>query len=259
MGEPFRTLLVRHANGVAWITLNRPLEANALSLELAEEFHTAIQRAEADPQVCALVLRGSGRFFCAGGDVIGMAAAADHRAFISALAQGMHRVILALAHSRLVVVAAVNGPAAGAGLGLVLSADIVLASSGASFLSGYSGVGLTPDCGVSYALPRAIGRTRAAQILLAGQSVSAETAAAWGFVTELVDEDKLDERAEALAEALAGSARQTLGPTKRLLSAEFLSGLEGHLAAEHTSIVAAMGDPDTVARVLAFAERSRRR
>lgn len=240
-----------------WLTLNRPDEANALSIPLAAEFGAALALAESDPQCHVLILQGSGRFFCAGGDVAGMADAADKSAYLLALAGAMHEVVLAMARSRLVIIAAVHGPAAGAGLGLVLNSDFVLAAPEATFLSAYAGVGLTPDCGVSYLLPQMAGPRRAAQMCLGGRMATAREGLDWGVVSELVETSGLRARARELGISLAAGAAQTLGPTKRLLTMESLSAYADHLEEELNTISSMGSHPDSLRRIAAFAERGR--
>lgn len=155
----------RQEDGIAHVRLNRPDSANAFSLALAEELSTAVARAAADPQCRVLLLSASGRFFSAGGDVTAMAAAPDRREFVMRLATTLHNALLALAASRLVTVSLVQGPTAGARLGLILNSDFVIASTASSFVSAYSAIGVTPDCGVS---DQAIIATRA---LMAADSV----------------------------------------------------------------------------------------
>jgi 2-(1,2-epoxy-1,2-dihydrophenyl)acetyl-CoA isomerase len=253
----FENLQFRSDGGVAWIMLGRPAAANALSIALAEEFCAAVALAENDPEVCVVVLHGAGKFFCAGGDVAGMAEAEDPAEFLRILAGKMSEGLLALAQSRLVTIAAVQGPAAGAGLALVLNSDLVLASPKASFQSAYAGVGLTPDCGVSYLLPQVVGPRRAAEICLSGRVVTAAEGFQWGLVNEVVDESALQFRAEELAFRLTGSATQTLGPTKRLLTAAAIAGYGRHLDDEVATISAMVSHENTRRRIASFAARSK--
>lgn len=253
----FESLQFRCDGGVAWIVLDRPAAANALSIGLAEEFCAAVELADNDPDVHVVVLRGAGKFFCAGGDVAAMAEAEDPAEFIHDLAGKMSEGLLALARSRLITIAAVHGAAAGAGLALVLNSDLVLASSNASFQSAYAKVGLTPDCGVSYLLPQVVGPRRAAEICLSGRVVTAHEALQWGLVNEVVDESALQLRAEDLALRLAGSAAQTLGPTKRLLTTAAVADYSKHLADEVTTISAIISHENTRNRIAFFAGRSK--
>lgn len=253
----FDNIKAKRDGALMWITLDRPGEANALSIPLAKEFAAAVSLAEADPSCHVLILQGSGNYFCAGGDVAGMADSENEAEYLLELAGSMHEVVLTLARSRLVVIAAVQGPATGAGLGLVLNADFVLATGDASFLSAYAGVGLTPDCGVSYLLPQIVGPRRAAQMCLGGQVVTARDGLEWGLVSELVKAPDLCERVRQLGEGLAAGAMQTLGPTKRLLTSARLSAYADHLADELTTISSMGQNPDTVRRIAAFAARGR--
>ncbi len=254
MNAAYQALELSRGPGVVNITLNRPADANALSIPLARELKAAIAEAESDTGCHVLVLRGNGRFFCAGGDVKGMAAADDSVAFLSELAGTMHEAVLALAGSRLVVLAAVDGPAAGAGVGVVLNSDIVVVTPAASFIGAYDKVGLTPDCGVSYLLPQVLGRRRAASVLLAGQVIDAEQAAEWGLANELVERENLESRLNELTARLVGGATQSLGPTKRLLAGE-LGKYAEHLSREAQAIAGLSAHPDSAKLIRSFAER----
>ncbi|MGM7775788.1 enoyl-CoA hydratase/isomerase family protein [Arthrobacter sp. KNU-44] len=255
MTSSFEALEYAAADGIARITLNRPDAANALNQRLADEFSRALQLAEADQSCNVVVLAGRGRFFCAGGDVAAMAQAPDRAEFVSLLAGTMHEGLLLLARSRLISIAAVHGPAAGAGLGLVLNADFVIASPEASFVGAYAGVGLSPDCGVSYLLPRAVGPRRAAQLLLGGRTVDAHEALEWGLIGEVAPEGVLANKVSELATALVSSPVQALGPTKRLLNSGAVHGYEEHLRREQEQIAALSLHPDTAGRIGAFAGR----
>ncbi|TFD45984.1 enoyl-CoA hydratase/isomerase family protein [Cryobacterium frigoriphilum] len=252
-----RVLEVAIVGGVTSLTFNRPDEANALSLELANAFRDAVTSAVVDPDCHVVVLAGNGRFFCSGGDVIGMAQADDPARFTRLLADTMHEALLELATSSLIVVAAVQGPAAGAGLGIVLNADLVVATDRAAFIGAYGVVGLSPDCGVSYLLPRAIGPLRASSMLLAGQTVGPSDALAWGLINEIVEQESLAAHVAGLAARIAGGATQSLGATKRLLAAGSAVGYAAHLKSESESIAALAGHADTRSRVSAFASRSK--
>lgn len=253
----FDCIKAERDGGLMWLTLDRPNEANALSIPLARELAAALALAESDPHCHVLILQGAGRYFCAGGDVTGMAESDDKGRYLLDLAGAMHEMVLAMARSRLVIIAAVHGPAAGAGLGLVLNADFVLATPEATFLSAYAGVGLTPDCGVSYLLPQTVGPRRAAQMCLGSRVASARESIEWGLVSELVETTELRQRSRELGEDLTAGATQTLGPTKRLLSSDRLSAYADHLEDELGTISSLGSDPDTKRRITAFAERGR--
>ncbi|MBO0895654.1 enoyl-CoA hydratase/isomerase family protein [Arthrobacter sunyaminii] len=252
----YRHLTLEYDGALARLTLNRPDQANALGLVLAEELCAALAEAETRSDCHVLLLQGNGRFFCAGGDVAAMAAAADQGGFLKELAGKLHEAVLALAKSRLISIAVVNGPAAGAGLGLALNSDFVLASPRARFLSAYAGVGLTPDCGVSYLLPELAGPRRAAEMCLTGRVANHADALEWGLINEVAAAEDLARRAQELGQQLAAGAVAVLGPTKRLLRARSLAGYEAHLQEEAETIASMAGSADTRERLAAFAARS---
>jgi len=242
--------------GVASITLNRPAQGNAMSLQVMERLLRAIRDAEAEASCTVLVIRGAGRVFCGGGDLNDLARAGQDDALQQRMVTALQDAMFALASSRLVVIAAVGGAAAGAGLGLVLNTDIVLASTRASFHGAYGAIGLTPDAGVSHLLPGAIGAKRASAMLLTGTPVGAAQALEWGLVSELLEPEELDARADELAARLSSGAAQALGTTKRLLGAPALAGYRAHLDDEAREITAISTHPDTQARIQSLIDKA---
>ena len=254
MTEP--VVLLSIDAGVASITLNRPDNGNAMNLEVMESLLTAIRGAEADPDCHVAVVRGAGRVFCGGGDLNGLARAAEDAELKQRMVTALQDAMYAFSASRLVIIAAVGGAAAGAGLGLVLNCDIVLASTRASFHGAYGAIGLTPDAGVSYLLPLAIGSKRAATMVLTGTPASAADALAWGLAAEVLEPEALDARADELAARLVAGPTQVLGATKNLLAAPALAGYRAHLDAEAVSITGHAAHPDTRKRIQAMIERA---
>lgn len=250
MTEPVILLAIH--NGVASITLNRPSLGNAMSVEVMEALRRALRDAEADADCHVVVLRGAGRVFCGGGDLNDLARAGGDAELQHRMVTALQDGVFAFAASRLVIIAAVGGAAAGAGLGLVLNCDIVLASTQASFHGAYGAIGLTPDAGVSYLLPTAIGSKRASTMVLTGTPASAADAHAWGLVAEVLEPDALDARADELAAKLVSGPTQVLGPTKRLLGAPALAGYRAHLDDEATSITSFAAHADTRTRIQAL-------
>lgn len=202
--------------GVAHITLARPDRANAVDLPTAYAFAAAVDRA-ADPEVRAVLVRGEGRRFCAGGDVTAMAAAPDRAAYLEELASTLDLALQRLAALDKPVVAAVQGAVAGAGLALMLSCDVIVSAASTKFLLAYADVGLTPDCGVSYLLPRAIGQQRALGLALTGRTLTAAEASDWGLINEVVEDTALGDHARGLAEQLAAGPTFALGRTRQLI------------------------------------------
>jgi 2-(1,2-epoxy-1,2-dihydrophenyl)acetyl-CoA isomerase len=245
---------LHHEGAVGWLTLDRPERANAFGMQMVREFCAALASAEANEECSVLVIAGAGDYFSGGGDVQEMAGSGDIPAYLNDLVGAMHKGILALARSRLVTIAAVHGVAAGAGLGIALCTDLVVASATARFVGAYGKIGLTPDCGVSYLLPRIVGPRRAAEICLAGRIVGATDAVDWGLATEVVEVADLQPVLRARAEAIAAGASHAYGPTKRLLGSD-LHDLAAHLDDEARTIVAIAADPRTAERIEGFARR----
>ena len=240
--------------GAVRLVLDRPADGNALTLEMAREVLAALHRAEADPNVHVFTLTGEGRFFCAGGDVTSMAShePADRPAFLRSLADAAHDVALAMMRSRLLILAGVNGTAAGAGFGLVLNSDWVLVSDRSRMLAAYSTMGLSPDTGVAYLLPRTVGHQRAVDLALNGRVLSGADAVDWTIANEVTEAASFGQRLTEVEDRLLGGAVQTYGPTKTLLRAAALDGYEDHLRNESASIAELSGHPDTVQRVDRF-------
>jgi 2-(1,2-epoxy-1,2-dihydrophenyl)acetyl-CoA isomerase len=188
--------------GIARIRLDRPEVSNAVDLPTAHEFADAVTAAEHD-DVRAVLLTGAGPRFCAGGDVRSFLAAAEPPGYLHELAATLEAALRRLSELPKPVVAGVQGAVAGAGLAFVLNADVVIAARSTSFRMAYPGIGLTPDCGVSYLLPRAVGTHRALEFALTGRTLTADDAHQWGLVTQVVDDDAVATRTEELATALA--------------------------------------------------------
>lgn len=232
------TIQLEIRESVAFLSLARPDAANTMNLEFGREFLAAAFAIEAAPSVRAVVLTGRGKNFCFGGDLKGMVASGtDVRAYLSELTTNLHAGMALLARLDAPVIAAVNGTAAGAGLGLVLAADLAIAARSAKFAPAYTGVGLTPDAGCTFLLPRAVGYKRAMELLLTNRVLDAEHALDWGLVNQVVEDERLQETAAALAARLAAGPVGAFGAVKRLL-AEAEPGFDAQLARESRSIAA---------------------
>jgi 2-(1,2-epoxy-1,2-dihydrophenyl)acetyl-CoA isomerase len=223
---------------IAFLTLARPDAANTMNLEFGREFLGAALAIEAAPAVRAVVLTGQGKNFCFGGDLRGMAASGgDVSAYLSELTTHLHAGMALLARLDAPVIAAVNGTAAGAGLGLVLASDLAIAARSAKFAPAYTGVGLTPDAGCTFLLPRAVGTKRAMELFLTNRVLDSQQALDWGLVNQVVEDESLAESAAALAGRLAAGPVGAFGAVKRLM-AESEPGFEAQLGRESRSIAA---------------------
>lgn len=185
-------------------------------------------------------------------------AADDRPGYIWALAERLEAELRRLSELPVPVVAAVHGAVAGAGLAFLLNSDVVVSARSTRFTMAYAGVGLTPDCGVSYLLPRAVGQQRALELALTGRVLDAGEAAAWGLVTEVVDDEGLEARASALVEGLAsGAAGDTgaLGQAKRLIRSAWETTRAASAADEVATISAAVTRPAAQRRIERFINR----
>ena len=203
--------------GVAHLRLARPDSSNALDLSTAQALRAAVRHLSSDERVLVVVITGAGARFCGGGDLKAMLAADDHLPYVNALARELHLAFQELSELSVPVVVGVHGAVAGAGLALMLSCDVVLSADSTTFTAAYPGVGLTPDCGLSWLLPRVVGQQRALSFLLLNERVCAKDAHAWGMVTELVEPAGLIERCMEIAQALASGPSWALGQTKALV------------------------------------------
>jgi 2-(1,2-epoxy-1,2-dihydrophenyl)acetyl-CoA isomerase len=227
-------LLDRLEAGVLALTLNRPGRLNALNAVLVEALLGAIKRAAANPDCRAVLITGAGRGFCAGADLVDRAVApgAPRPDLGQSLDEGINPLIRAIRTSPKPVVCAVNGPAAGAGANLALACDIVLAAKSAQFLQAFVRVGLIPDAGGTFHLPRLVGEARARALMMLADPINAEAAQASGMIWRAVDDEDLMGEARIVAERLAGGATRALGLLKRALAASPNNSLDAQLNLE---------------------------
>ena len=246
---------VESRGAVAVVTINRPDVSNTLNLQTAMDLLAAAMTCGRNPAVRAVVLTGAGRNFCFGGDLRGMlnkGKGAD--AYLRELTTYLHEAISHFARMDAPLIAAVNGTAAGAGIGLVAMADLALCGESSKFNLAYTGVGLTPDAGTSFLLPRAIGTKRAMELFLLNRSLTAAEALSWGLVNTVVADDQLMTEAVKLGERLANGATRAFGRTKRLLASS-LGGLESQMVLEAETIAAQAGSAEGLEGITAFLEK----
>jgi len=227
-------VIEERAGAITTIRLNRPEKLNALNLQLAHELVHALLNAQGDRAVHCVVLTGAGRAFCAGGDLELLRDARQRKATdeVEALVTAGKEISIAIATMPKVVIAAVNGPAAGGGMNLALAADIRIASDQARFAESFVQIGLFPDFGGTYFLPRLIGPTRAAELFYTGQTLSAEDALRLGIVSRVVPADQLEAETRKLAESIAAGAGLAQRDIKHRMSSEQRKDLEAALDEE---------------------------
>jgi len=224
-------LRVETAGAVATITLDRPDALNALTVPLKEELRAAFERLAADDAVRAIVLTGAGRAFCAGQD-LRERLEPDALPLQDEIRIHYNPLIRAMRTNPKPIVGAINGVAAGAGASLAFACDIRIAAEGASFLLAFGRVGLIPDSGATWLLPRLIGASKAAELALTSDPLSAADAERFGLVARVMPAEQLIDEARALAGRLADGAPLALALTKRALEIGWENDLEGQLAAE---------------------------
>lgn len=229
------------ADGIATITLQRPEVGNAIDFALADALADAAGRCDADSAVRCVVLTGAGPRFCSGGDIALMAKSGDAMPdLLMRLASAFHVALKRLVQLRKPLVVLVNGPAAGAGLSLALVGDVVLSARSARFRAGYGSIGLTPDGGLSWMLPRLVGLRVAQEMILTDRTLAADEAVAAGLVTRLVEDSDLAGEGLAAARNLAARAVEAVARARELLFEGGSSAFFDHLDTEAQTI-AAMG------------------
>lgn len=210
----FETVSYSFRSNVATIAMNRPEALNALSLQLCIDLHAAVKAAVADG-ARAVILTGSGRAFCSGGDLREMRSMWEKEgrieAFLEAPLKALHDVIRLIRETPVPFVAAVNGICAGAGTNFALACDLVLAAEDATFNEAFVRIGLSPDCGGTFFLPRAVGEKRAAELFMLGGTLDAKTAAEIGMINRSIPAEKLMEKAGSLAAKLAAGPTGSIG------------------------------------------------
>jgi 2-(1,2-epoxy-1,2-dihydrophenyl)acetyl-CoA isomerase len=252
----FKTLLFDVRENVAHITLNRPEAANAINLELAKDLMYALMQCDEDPLIRAVLIKGSGPLFCAGGDVKSFVKKGeDLPHYLKEITVHLHSAMSYLVRMDPPVVAAVHGSAAGAGMSLACACDMTLAAESAKFTMAYTGIGLTPDGGATYTLPRLVGIKRTLELALTNRLLSAEEARNWGIVTRVLPEKDLIKEATALAGRLAAGPTKALGATKRLLQSGLTESFEGQMKNESHSISEMARTADAREGISAFVEK----
>ena len=213
----YTTLLYSLTNGVAEITLNRPDSLNAFDDTMAAEMQDALKIAERDANVRALLITGAGKGFCAGQDLGAIRERSEGHSFREHLLKTYNPIVAKLQSIEKPVTAAVNGAAVGAGFGIALACDIRYASESAKFRMAFIGIGLAPDSGTSYFLPRLVGMGRALELAYTNDLVDAATALQLGLVNKVFPADELLPQARALAAKLAAGPTKVYGLTKRAM------------------------------------------
>lgn len=226
------SVLLSCQEGVAEITLNRPDKLNSFTVEMHANLRKALDQVENDSSIRCVLLTGAGRGFSAGQDLAEVTANGNPGGVKETLETNYNPLILRLSRLRVPTIAAVNGTAAGAGANIALACDLVLAARSASFLQAFRNIGLVPDAGGSYALPRLIGKARAMGMCLLGEKISATEAAQWGLIWRCIEDAELMNETRHLAQRLAKGPTQALNFTRDLIRSSANNTLDEQLALE---------------------------
>lgn len=251
------SILLERENGIGWIRINRPERLNAFAESMREDLDDALARFGEDPGVRCIVITGVGRSFSTGGDVQAMAKLLeeeDHTGF-EALVRTGAGVVRRIDGMETPVIAAINGIAAGAGACLALACDLRIAAESASIGFGFMRVGLVPDWGGTYFLPRIVGASLAAEFFLTGEMISAERAERLGIFNRVVPSAELESSTRAFAGQIVAGPRLAVARTKRALRRSFDASLEDMLEMESRAQVEAFSSPDAREGVTAFLEK----
>jgi 2-(1,2-epoxy-1,2-dihydrophenyl)acetyl-CoA isomerase len=245
-------------DNIGIITLNRPDDANAIHEPLVTELADIAVRCYRDKDIRAVVLTGSGKMFCGGGDLKAFFDAGDDVPhYVDRTATVLHLAVSRFSRMDAPVVMAVNGTAAGGGFSLALVGDYVLAAESAKFISAYTASGLTPDGSSTYHLAKHVGLLRAKELILTNRLLSAEEACDWGLVSRVVPDDQLMDEAMALARTIAAGPTKAFGIAKNLLATAYSENLEAQLDAESRSIAETMGGRDGRHGVASFLNKEK--
>lgn len=245
-------------DAVCLLTLNRPDRLNALNVQVANDFKVAVRDA-LERGARAIVITGAGRAFSAGGDLREMQEIAkkDGRveAFFDEPLRLLNEAIMLIRQTPVPFIAAVNGVASGGGCNLALACDLVIAAESARFNQAFIKIGLTPDCGGTFMLPRLVGWKRATELLFTGDLITAQAAAEMGMINSVSPDEELMTKAMAMAEKLAQAPTAAIGEIKMLLEASATNDMRTQLNLEHKTQIESAKKKDFVEGVTAFLEK----
>jgi 2-(1,2-epoxy-1,2-dihydrophenyl)acetyl-CoA isomerase len=254
----YETVVYEKSEGIVTLTLNRPDVLNAVNEKMGQELLDALRQAERDPEVRCLIITGRGRAFCSGEDIQALRSDYEHGTNPKLGERLLHKynpMIRRIREMEKPVIAAVNGPAAGAGAGIAYSCDIRLASDSAKFLQAFVRIGLAPDSGTSFFLPKLVGYAKALELSLTGDEVTSKEAERLGLVSKVVPADQLMTSARDLAKKLTQGAPRAIGLTKRAINKSTSSDIETVLQYESYLQEIAGATSDHVEAVKAFFEK----
>jgi 2-(1,2-epoxy-1,2-dihydrophenyl)acetyl-CoA isomerase len=255
----YQNLTLNVSGGIARITLNKPETFNTVSIALCHDLVAVSKEIEADKSVRVMILVGTGAMFSAGGDLNDFIANKHHiHEHVLGMATAFHDAIMRLQLVPAPLIVGVNGTAAGGGFSLVLGGDFIIARKSAKFVSAYTRLGLTPDGGSSWFLPRLVGRQRAFDLMATNRSVGAEEAQQIGIVSRVVEDAEFDSELQKYAEQFAALPNEVVGKLKKLLHREDRESLQAQFDAETQAIAASLAVPGTMERIEGFLTKAKK-
>jgi 2-(1,2-epoxy-1,2-dihydrophenyl)acetyl-CoA isomerase len=249
------SILLKIENNIAWITLNRPEVFNSFNREMALLLQKTLDDCSGDSKVRVIVINGNGKAFCAGQDLKEVTTPEVELTFRKILEEHYNPIISKIRNIEKPIIAAVNGVAAGAGANIALACDIVVATEHASFIQAFSKIGLIPDSGGTFFLPRLVGFQRATALMMLGDKISAQEALNIGMIYKLFPFAFFEEEVNDFAKTLANMPTKAIGLTKKMLNQSMSNSLEQQLVLETEMQIEASATNDFKEGVLAFIEK----
>jgi len=250
----YETLQTDVKDNIAYVLLNRPQRLNSFDMKLGKELYHTLHEIGSKPEIKAVVIKGTGKGFCGGGDVKEMYAAEDKSKFLRDLTRAIHRCVVEMRTMEKPVIAAVNGAAFGAGLSLALACDIIIAVKEAKLGTAFIGIGLAPGCGTQF-FTKLVGYQRACEYILTSKIFTAEKAKELGIVNQVVDSNKLDNAVEEFADKFRKLSPIAVGKAKMLINKSLDNDMISHLELESKTAALSAGTEDFREGVTAFVEK----
>jgi 2-(1,2-epoxy-1,2-dihydrophenyl)acetyl-CoA isomerase len=250
----YETLNVLIKENIAYITLNRPERLNSFDMKLGEELYSALKNINKNDEIRAVIIRGTGKGFCGGGDVKEMHTADDKSKFLRELTKGIHKCVIEMRTMEKPIIAAVNGHAFGAGLSIALACDIIIAVKDAKFGTAFIGIGLAPGCGTQF-FTNLVGYHKACEYILTSKTFSAENALEIGIVNKVVETEELDNAVKEFVSKFKRLPPIAVGKAKMLINKSMVNDMVTHLELESKTASFSAGTEDFKEGVAAFVEK----
>jgi len=250
----YETLIYTIKNKIAYIILNRPERLNSFDITLGEELYSVLKNISSNLDIRAVVIKGTGKGFCGGGDVKEMHFAKDKPKFLRDLTKAIHKCVVEIRNMEKPVIAAVNGAAFGAGFSLALACDIIIAVKAARFSTAFIGIGLAPGCGTQF-FTRTVGYQKACEYILTSKVFNSEEARELGIVNRVVESDELETTVEEFVDKFRNLPSIAVGKAKMLINKSFENDMITHLELESKTASESAGTMDFMEGVAAFIEK----